>query len=318
MLNGTCVCQDSQYTPDESGKCVYVFGSINQPTVIPVLPNDTTGVNSDGSQTNSSVTPTNVAAQTNPNIDASQQTDTPTCGVVGKKECNSNYYVCASDSDCTSDKLPANATAGHCWKGDGRSVCTATDCKTGYTVSQGHCVTSQVTNRNTDSQKSNTQTAQRPNNTNQKKSNTTNNSNLSKQDMSKNGTFAKAYGTDGKCSVYQNKSWADKSTSWCDDLYKGEWKVQFDYGLVRGKTACDTDGGVEKRLGTPAGKAGQYCWCKVTQYTPNGGAAKNLSLSWMYNKGDSSKGSCEYHCALWCASDIRTDPSIRQKMFNAK
>lgn len=145
-INGTCVCQDSQYTPDESGKCVYVFGSINQPTVIPVPPNDTTGVNSDGSQTNSSVTPTNVAAQTNPNIDASQQTPKPTCGILGKKECTGKYkyYVCEKDTDCSKAKgtLPSNATAGHCVPADrsGYKICTATACENGFDPSQGHCV----------------------------------------------------------------------------------------------------------------------------------------------------------------------------------
>ena len=147
---------------------------------------------------------------------------------------------------------------------------------------------------------------------------TTNSNDLSKQDMSKNGTFAKAYGANGKCSVYQNKSWADNSTSWCNDLYKGEWKVQFDYGLVRGETACDTDGGVEKRFGTPAGKNGQYCWCHVIEYTPNGGIAKKLSLSWMYNYGQTSFGACQYRCALDCASLIGNNADIRKKMFNAK
>ena len=161
-------------------------------------------------------------------------------------------------------------------------------------------------------------TAPRANTTNQKKSNTTNNSNLSAQDMSKNGTFAKAYSADGKCSVFQNKSWTSASTSWCNDLYKGQWKVQFDYGLVRGETACDTDGGVEKRIGTPAGKDGQYCWCHVIQYTPDGGNTKKLSLSWMYDYGQTSHGACEYSCAHRCASDIRTDSAIRKKMFNAK
>ena len=79
-----------------------------------------------------------------------QQTQEQTCGVVGKKECNSNYYVCKTDSDCTSDKLPANATAGHCWKGDGRSVCTATACKDPYEPKSGYCQKKAVIERNSD------------------------------------------------------------------------------------------------------------------------------------------------------------------------
>lgn len=316
--NGVCTCKDKNYTLDASGKCVINFGGTNiadkytKPTVVPAV-TQKVEQNKDNNDSNEEASPN--TGDSPDNQTTQQQTQGQICGVVGKKECNSNYYVCESDDDCTSDKLPANATAGRCWQSGNRSVCTATACEAGFKLTYGYCKKSEVAGRNTNAQKTNTPSPQRANTTNGK---TTNNNDLSKQDMSKNGTFAKAYGADGKCSVYQNKSWADNSKSWCDDLYKGEWKVQFDYGLVRGKAACAKNGGAEKSLGTPAGETGQYCWCKVIQYTPNGGAAKNLPLFWMYNKGDYSEGSCKYHCALWCASDIKTDPSIRQKMFNAK
>ena len=72
------------------------------------------------------------------------------CGNVGQKECGGGgYFVCKADADCTVAKktLPSNATAGHCWarSGKGYSVCTATKCKGGYDVSDGHCVEKKAT-----------------------------------------------------------------------------------------------------------------------------------------------------------------------------
>ena len=152
--NGECLCTES-FTENNYIKCVSdANASIGAQVAI-----DTTVV---------------AGAATTVTTQSKSDTSTATCGVVGKKECNSNYYVCASDSDCASDKLPANATAGHCWKSGSRSVCTATACKDGFEPKSGYCQKRAIADRNTDSQKSNTQTAQRPNNTNQKKSNTTN------------------------------------------------------------------------------------------------------------------------------------------------
>ena len=71
------------------------------------------------------------------------------CGNVGQKECGGEYFVCKADADCTAAKktLPSNATAGHCWarSGKGYSVCTATKCKGGYDVSNGHCIEKKAT-----------------------------------------------------------------------------------------------------------------------------------------------------------------------------
>ena len=187
----------------------------------------------------------------------------------------------------------------------------------GYEKQGDKCVKRQVTERKTDDTKSNTSTAQRPSTTTAK---ATIPSDLSKQDMSKNGTFGKGYSVNGECEVYQKEAniiaWYTKSTSWCNDLYKGEWKVKFDYGLVRGKSACSIN---SNKLGNPDEETGPYCWCKVIQYTPNEGTAKNLSLSWVYD-GTKYKdtSACLKYCAQDCAESIRADSDERQKMFNAK
>lgn len=312
-INGTCVCQDSRYTPDVSGKCVYNFGGINQPTVIPVLPNDTTGVNSDGSQTNSSVTPTNVAAQTNPNIDASQQTDTPTCGVVGKKECNSNYYVCASDSDCTSDKLPANATAGHCWKSGSRSVCTATACKDTHEVSQGHCVKKKVVDRNTNAQKSNTQTAQRASTTEAKQNNAEQKKTLT-QLIGSNNLGAK--GTNWRAKMKTSKrtfcevkgDMLEAKMERCNGLNEDQWDATFSYGTIKGTSSCET-----------SYKDHVYCKCSVQSYTNSKKtytfAQSSLVKTQYYFTAGSAGYECSRECPKVCAKNVMSDEQKRKQIF---
>ncbi|MBR4507834.1 MAG: hypothetical protein IKP24_04885, partial [Alphaproteobacteria bacterium] len=63
------------------------------------------------------------------------------CGGVGQKECNGSYYVCAKDSDCIKERLPSNATAGHCVAAGrgGYKVCTATACGGDFEVKSGYC-----------------------------------------------------------------------------------------------------------------------------------------------------------------------------------
>lgn len=312
-IDGTCVCQDSQYTPDVSGKCVYNFGGINQPTVIPVLPNDTTGVNSDGSQTNSSVTPTNVAAQTNPNIDASQQTDTPTCGVVGKKECNSNYYVCASDSDCTSDKLPANATAGHCWKSGSRSVCTATACKDGFEPKSGYCQKRAIADRNTDSQKSNTQTAQRASTTEAKQNNAEQKKTLTQligpNNLGAKGTNWRAKMKTSKRTFCEVKGDAlEAKMERCKGLNEDQWDATFSYGTIKGTSSCET-----------SYKDHVYCKCSVQSYTNSKKtytfAQSSLVKTQYYFTAGSAGYECSMECPKVCAKNVMSDEQKRKQIF---
>ena len=97
--NGKCLCTNS-FTSNQYIECVQDTNAPTVTTNTPVVATASTAVVA-ATATNSGNSKTTVTAS---------QTEA-TCGVVGKKECNSDYYVCASDKDCTSDKLPANATA---------------------------------------------------------------------------------------------------------------------------------------------------------------------------------------------------------------
>ena len=68
------------------------------------------------------------------------------CGVLGKKECGKfSYKICEKDGKTKScddtGMLPNNATKAHCVSAgrNGYKICTATQCKEGYTPTNGMC-----------------------------------------------------------------------------------------------------------------------------------------------------------------------------------
>ena len=59
---------------------------------------------------------------------------------------------------------------------------------------------------------------------------------------------------------------------------------------------------------------GQYCWCKMESYTPNGGNACNVSASsaWLYFNDYSSAANCARDCAAGCSSNALDIPGLRR------
>ena len=348
--NGKCLCTKS-FTPNQYIECVQ---DTNAPTITPNAPvvatastavvattatNSGTNIDGTSSSTTTSTTSSNnlqqksgddntVAVATQPSKTQQSNSGNYYTGIPGVKketepivpfrnDINNDENEIGSDHDivCEEDgpdyQNNCVCTGGKVNPQDGSCSCPNNQ----EPNAKGSCPKTQQRQVTPRSQQK--PTAPRVNTTNGR---TTNNNDLSKQDMSKDGTFGKGYSVNGECEVYQKEAniiaWWTKSTSWCNDLYKGEWKVKFDYGLVRGKSACSIN---SNKLGNLDEKTGPYCWCKVIQYTPNEGTAKNLSLSWVY-EGTKYKdtGGCLKYCAQDCAESIRAFSDERQKMFNAK
>ena len=250
-----------------------------------------------------------------PNNDETISSQTKlTCGVVGKKECNSNYYVCASDSDCTSDKLPANATVGHCWKSGSRSVCTATACKDTHEVSQGHCIKKKVVERN-DSAKSSTSTAQRPNTTEATKTKTEQKKTLveliGKNNLNADPTNWRAKTNNGTTVFCEVKGdFMTAKMEKCSGLGEWWWDAKFSYGTIQGKSKC------EKNV-----NGARNCYCYVSRYTNNNGKTYTFTQSQPervnYYTGAGSAGyECAASCPKYCAKTAMSDYSKRQNIFN--
>ena len=101
------------------------------------------------------------------------------------------------------------------------------------------------------------------------------------------------------------------------DLNDGEWALTFDYGTVKGSSRCSsTPGNTYAQIGTPTDAEGQYCWCKLTSYTPNTGNACNAGgESWVYSDPYGDSGSCTYNCGGTCASSVFYSNVFRAALY---
>ena len=77
---------------------------------------------------------------------------------------------------------------------------------------------------------------------------------------------------------------------------------------ARGVLACNnTPGDV---MGSSSGSDdswtstnnGRYCWCKITQWIPDGSGAINLSASWIFDAGFSNSTDCSNGCGCAAAA----------------
>ena len=98
----------------------------------------------------------------------------------------------------------------------------------------------------------------------------------------------------------------------CPEITKnGDWCVAFDKYIVQGTSACvdGTTHGSDARYAvaanqniSPAQSDGQYCYCKMTSWTPDGGSANDTSASsWVFVSPSTSATRCADWCAACCA-----------------
>ena len=221
--------------------------------------------------------------ENNPNVTANAATNatstTSNCGNVGQKECTGKYkyYVCETNDDCTSEKgtLPSNATTGHCVSADreGYKICTATACENPYEPKSGYCQKRAISDRNTDSQKSNTQTAKRANNTGRTTQQNT------------NSNMVVGYNADGTCDIYKNQQRQTTDVSVCNGLSKSQWRSNGKQGISKCASNSDAFGKT-----APEGDTGRDCWCKI-----------NNQKSWVYVGATTFTKDCPTNCAYSCA-----------------
>ena len=115
-------------------------------------------------------------------------------------------------------------------------------------------------------------------------------------------------------------------------LTAGEWALKdTSGGIIKGIASCNStngEGGVYDSCASDAIKpgntfssssGGEYCWCKISSYTPSGGSACNVaSPSWVFPHDilfASSVSSCARYCAVYCANGVESDPDFRRAVF---
>ena len=81
--------------------------------------------------------------------------------------------------------------------------------------------------------------------------------------------------------------------------------------------SCDSD--AIKPGNTSFDSTGEQCWCKIVDYTPNGGSTCNISSSvWVWNNDlDTISGyNCAEHCSRFCLQYIEAAPVFRRALFS--
>ncbi|MFQ6778349.1 MAG: InlB B-repeat-containing protein, partial [Alphaproteobacteria bacterium] len=107
------------------------------------------------------------------------------------------------------------------------------------------------------------------------------------------------------------------------------WATEFSYGVVRGIASCNTTPGTDVWSGNVTIKpgdtfnqesTGQYCWCKITGYTPTGGTLQDLSASssWViYGVDGGEADGCAGDCANLCARDLQRNDTFRPALLGS-
>ena len=217
----------------------------------------------------------------------------------GKCEKTTYAQTCDTDKeagdDCSGYKK-AKATKAECRnvyaKSNGNAIltCYATECESGYGPYHGNCSTS----------------------------------GLAAQDMNKGGTSKAYWDFSGYC--YNGSAGTADASSCVDFTAKGQWKVEFDYGTVRGVASCNSNSGTPEETTKAAneltataggGDSDKHCWCRVTKFKPKDKTESNMTfLSWVYLEDLSSKRNCEALCTDHCADVDRGSYSdLRKAMF---
>ncbi len=65
--------------------------------------------------------------------------------------------------------------------------------------------------------------------------------------------------------------------------------------------------------------SGQYCWCKMSSYTPSGGSVCNVaSPSWVFYNGFGSASGCAGYCGYQCTGFVVSFPDFRRAVFGVQ
>ena len=110
------------------------------------------------------------------------------------------------------------------------------------------------------------------------------------------------------------------------------WAARYSYGVVYGMARCSSTSGNKNNgeygepstnwLKTTSEDLGQYCWCKVTGFTPTAdsytsGPTCNVSgEKWVFFIKHASTDDCRYNCALYCAYNTYMGNPIQIALFS--
>ena len=105
-------------------------------------------------------------------------------------------------------------------------------------------------------------------------------------------------------------------------LSAGEWSATWNsIGVAKGIASCNGTKGISNSTSGSSDSfststTGQYCWCKMTEWTPSGGTTQSLAGKWVFNHNYSSASDCAPYCVSYCTSHL-SNSSFRSAVFGA-
>ena len=138
------------------------------------------------------------------------------------------------------------------------------------------------------------------------------------------GASITAPSSNPKKSGYYSHDGTNKDNYTSPALSAGEWSATWNsIGVAKGTASCNgTYGTVNSTSGSSdwfsTSTTGQYCWCKMTEWTPSGGTTQSLAGKWVLNTTDFSSASyCAYACVIYCSAGFSDSSAYRSAAFGA-
>jgi hypothetical protein len=148
---------------------------------------------------------------------------------------------------------------------------------------------------------------------------------LSTLDASINGNRYYGRNASNTCYVWTDSHTQQSCTlSDYSDLELRQWKTLFNYGTVRGESACSASyGATIGEVGNPdisnPSNGGVYCWCHVTGFIPAGESVvrKPAVSLWAFAYAYSSASACASFCTSGCGNRVQDYSSLRAGLFGS-
>ena len=97
-------------------------------------------------------------------------------------------------------------------------------------------------------------------------------------------------------------------------MMMGDFGITFGTNVVKGEGWCS----YSDSSYSDYGNMGQYCWCRVTSFTPDNGTEQSFSSSSWVLYGDMySFYDCGMGCAVNCVTEVKDNSSFRSSVFDA-
>ncbi len=97
------------------------------------------------------------------------------------------------------------------------------------------------------------------------------------------------------------------------------WSATFNYGTITGTSLCSSTAGTTVGgTGTPdESDTGEYCWCRMDNFTPTNGDTISAQSLWVLSGSNSSADECAGVCAYYCGFPAMNASIMREGLYGS-